>query len=226
MARASEDTSNYASSLFWKYGVPVLNGAVLPDQTAVQETAEVLERAKRSGDDYAADRARIIRGLILVRQPGQREAGLKLLNSFRGDSSRHDLSMWWLRFVDTNVAKEKTRVGDFGVAIALARDAVDFRFTSGDMTSRGPAVTVLVESLIGRGADSDIAEAAAAIERLAAVPVDPGFVLHELPLLRLCALLARARGDDAGYRSFANRYRAMANDLGFEGHMAIAEAMK
>ena len=226
MARASEDTSNYSSSLFWKYGVPVLNGAVLPDQTAVQETAEVLERAKRSGDDYAADRARIIRGLILVRQPGQRAAGLKLLNSFREDSSGHDLSMWWLRFVDTNVAKEKTRVGDFGVAIALARDAVDFRFTSGDMTSRGPAVTVLVESLIGRGADSDIAESAAAIERLAAVPVDPGFVLHELPLLRLRALLARARGDDTGYRSFANRYRAMANDLGFEGHMAIAEAMR
>jgi adenylate cyclase len=94
------------------------------------------------------------------------------------------------------------------------------------MTSRGPAVTVLVESLLGRGSDSDIAEDAAAIDRLAAVPVDPGFVLHELPLLRLRALLARARGDDAGYRSFANRYCAMANDVGFEGHMAIAEAMK
>ena len=134
--------------------------------------------------------------------------------------------MWWLRFVDTDVAKQKARVGDFGVAIALARDAVDFRFTSGDMTSRGPAVTVLVESLLGRRTDSDIAEAAAAIDRLAAVPVDPGFVLHELPLLRLRALLARARGDDAGYRSFANRYRTMANDIGFEGHMAIAEAMK
>ncbi len=225
MARAAEDTLNYASSLFWKYSVPVLNGAVLPDETAVQETAEVLERAKRSGDDYAADRARIIRGLILVRQPDQRAAGLTLLNSFRGDSSRHDLSTWWLRLVDTNVVKEKARVGDFGVAIALARDAVEFRFTSGDMTTRGPAVTALVESLLGRGTDSDIAEADAAIERLAAVPVDPGFVLHELPLLRLRALLARARGDDAGYRSFANRYRTMANDLGFEGHMAIAEAM-
>ena len=45
---------------------------------------------------------------------------------FRQDSSRNDLSKWWLRFVDTNVAKEKARVGDFGVATALARDAVDF----------------------------------------------------------------------------------------------------
>ena len=225
IARAAGDTSNYSSSLFWKYGFPVLNGAVLPDQTAVQETAELLERAKRFGDDYAADRARIIRGLLLVRQPGQREAGLKLLNSFREDSQRQDLSMWWLRLVDTELARENARIGDFDAAIALARDAVDFRFTSGDMASRGPAVTVLVESLLGRGTDSDIVEVEAAIDRLAAVPVDPGFVLHELPLLRLRALLARNHRDEQGYRDFADRYRTMANDLGFEGHMAIAEAM-
>jgi adenylate cyclase len=225
IARAAEDTTNYASTLFWKYGVPVLNGAVLPDQMAIQETAELLERAERFGDDYAADRARITRGLILVTQPGQRAAGLELLNAFRETCLGHDLSMWWRRFVDTDVAKEKARTGEFDTAIALARDAVDFRFSSGDMTTRGPAVTVLVESLLKRGADGDISEAAAAIERLAAVPIDPGFVLHELPLLRLRALLARAHGDEAGYQDFADRYRTMANDLGFEGHMAMAEAM-
>jgi adenylate cyclase len=50
-------------------------------------------------------------------------------------------------------------------------------------------------------------------------------VLHELPLLRLRALLAQARGDEASYRSYRDRYRERANDLGFEGHMAIAAAM-
>ena len=65
----------------------------------------------------------------------------------------------------------------------------------------------------------------AAIERLAAVPTDPGFVPHELPLLRLRALVAQARGDDAAYRDFRHRYRQMANDLGFEGHIAMAQAM-
>jgi len=225
LARAAEDATNYASALFWKYSAPVLNGAVLPDQMAIQETAELLERAERSGDDYAADRARITRGLMLVRQPGQRASGLELLNSFREACLGHDLSVWWRRFVDIDVAKEKARTGEFDTAIALARDAVDFRFTSGDMVTRGPAITVLVESLLQRGADGDLDEAAEAIERLAAVPVDPGFVLHELPLLRLRALLARAHRDEAGYRDFADRYRTMANDLGFEGHMAIAEAM-
>ena len=47
----------------------------------------------------------------------------------------------------------------------------------------------------------------------------------EITLLRLRALLARARGDDAGYRDLASRYRAMAESLGFEGHMAWAAAM-
>jgi adenylate cyclase len=79
--------------------------------------------------------------------------------------------------------------------------------------------------LLHRGTDGDLAEAGAAIDRLAAVQTDPGFVLHELPLLRLRALLARAHGNEAGYRDFADRYRTMANELGFEGHMVIAATM-
>ena len=60
---------------------------------------------------------------------------------------------------------------------------------------------------------------------MAAAPTDPGFVLHEITLLRLRALLARARGDEASYRDFRDRYRDMAKTLGFEGHIAWAEAM-
>jgi hypothetical protein len=44
-------------------------------------------------------------------------------------------------------------------------------------------------------------------------------------LLRLRALLAWARGDEEAYRDFRDRYRAMARTLGFEGHIAWAEAM-
>ena len=46
----------------------------------------------------------------------------------------------------------------------------------------------------------------------------------QIVLLRLRALLAGARGDFA-YRDLVRRYRAMAESLGFEGHMAWAEAM-
>ena len=39
------------------------------------------------------------------------------------------------------------------------------------------------------------------------------------------ALLARVHGDEARYRDYRDRYRAMARSLGFEGHMKWAEEM-
>ncbi len=82
----------------------------------------------------------------------------------------------------------------------------------------------LVETLLDRGAESDVVEAEAAIKRLASAPADEGLVIREIWLLRLRALLARAHGD-AAYANFRDRYRAMATSLGFEGHLAWAEAM-
>ena len=88
-----------------------------------------------------------------------------------------------------------------------------------------PATGVLVETLLERGANGDVAEAEAAIDRLAAAPADEGLVIRDIWLLRMRALLARAHGDDTGYRDYRDRYRAMATSLGFEGHMKWAEAM-
>ena len=49
-----------------------------------------------------------------------------------------------------------------------------------------------------------------------------GFTLHHL---RMRALIARAQGDESGYRDFADRYLATATSLGYHGHIAAAEAM-
>jgi hypothetical protein len=50
-------------------------------------------------------------------------------------------------------------------------------------------------------------------------------VIRDLVLLWARALIANARGDETTYRDYRDRYRAMANELGLEGHMAWAEAM-
>ncbi|MDT5049788.1 MAG: hypothetical protein QOG75_5686 [Mycobacterium sp.] len=106
------------------------------------------------------------------------------------------------------------------------RTAVDHLFREGQLLGWGlPATGVLVETLLDRGADGDLVEAEAAIERLAAAPADEGLVIRDIWLLRLRALLARARGDEAAYRDFRDRYRDMARTLGFEGHIDWAEAM-
>ena len=82
-----------------------------------------------------------------------------------------------------------------------------------------------METLLDRSADGDVVEAEAAIERLAAAPAEEGLVMRDIWLLRLRALMARAHGDDARYREYRDRYRDMAKTLGFEGHIAWAEAM-
>ena len=49
--------------------------------------------------------------------------------------------------------------------------------------------------------------------------------MREIWLLRLRALLARARGGEDAYRDLVSRYHTMAESLGFQGHIAWAEAM-
>ena len=183
--------------------------------------------AEHNGDDFALDSPRVSRGLVLINQGGsQRAAGFALLAEFRAANVRHGYAKNVVRRVDTEIAKEKARTGDVDGAIELARAVVDFTFDAGDALSLGEAVRVLVEALLQRGTDADIKEAQAAADRLAVEPTDPGFVLFELPLRRLRALLARAHGDDAGYAHFRDCYRDAATSIGFEPHMKWAEAME
>jgi hypothetical protein len=106
------------------------------------------------------------------------------------------------------------------------RTAADHLVHEGQLLAWGtPATGVVVETLLGRAAESDVGEAEAAIERFATASADEGLVIRDIWLLRLRALLARTRGDEAAYRDFRDRYRDMARTLGFEGHIAWAEAM-
>ena len=43
--------------------------------------------------------------------------------------------------------------------------------------------------------------------------------------MRMRGLLARARGDHAAPKDLVTRFRAMAESLGFEGHLDMPEAM-
>jgi adenylate cyclase len=210
----------------YKYRFTIHAGALLPDAAADRDTAEAMRMAEHSGDDFAVDGARVSRGLVLINQAGaQRAEGFALLAQYREAHLRHGYAEDVARTVDTETAKEKARTGDLDGAIELARAVVDFTFNAGDALSVGEASRVLVESLLQRGATADLTEAQRVIDRLAAEPTDPGFALFEVPLLRMQALLGRARGDVVTYAQFRDRYRDIAKMLGFEGHIALADAM-
>ena len=186
-----------ALTLLYKYGL-VPGGALLPDAVARRETAELLESAEQSGDNLTMAAARWVRGLVLVGAESlEREQGFELLAQAREAALAERFTMAAVPVIDMELAKEKARTGDLDDAIELARAVVDDEFETGEMTFRGPATTVLVESLLRRGTDADVQEANGAVERLASVPTDPGFVLHDIWLLRLRALLAQAQEDDA-----------------------------
>jgi class 3 adenylate cyclase len=227
MAR-SADPMSYSMVVTFVYfsGIPL--GVLAADDRAVGESQDALRIADRSGDDFAVAIAQMTLGLALVHGPAdaERDRGQKLLAEVSDVFLRQGYALGELPLVNVYLAHEWFRRGDRDEAVSLMRAAVDHLFREGQLLEWGvPATGVLVETLIDRGADADVAEAEAAITRLADAPADEGLVIREIWLLRLRALLARAQGDDAAYAHFRDRYRDMAKTLGFEGHIAWAEAM-
>ena len=218
------DPTSYVFALLWKYVASIPLGALPPDATAIRETAEALRIAESSSDDFVLGMGRLSRGLVLVSCEGpQREAGLDLFTQARDMAVAERFSLSALTIVDPEFAMEKARTGDLDGAIEMVRAVVHGAYESGDLIWRGRATNVLVELLVRRGSAGDLREAQAAIDRLAAVPTDPGFVLHELPLLHSRALLARAHGDEISWRNFTESHRAKAAAAGFEALVATAD---
>ena len=227
MAR-SADPMSYAFAVAWVYAVGISFGVLRPDDSAMREIDDALGIAERSGDDLAVSNAQATLGMALIHRhtDAERDRGHKLLAEAAEVFVRGGHNLAELPMINVYSARERARRGDRDDAIPLGRAAVDHLFREGHLLSWGvPATGVLVDTLLNRGAESDVAEAEAAIERLAAAPADEGLVLREIWLLRLRALLARAHGDDTAYRDYRDRYRDMAKTLGFEGHIAWAEAM-
>jgi class 3 adenylate cyclase len=227
MAR-SADPLTYAAAVALGYTPAIPFGAVRPDDSAVREIEAALKIAERSADDVALAIARTTLGLALVDRPtnAERDSGKKLLVEVSDECKRRGYLLCDLPLVEAYLAREMARRGDRDEAIPLMRATVDHLFREGLLLAWGiPATAVLVETLLDRGDENDVGEAEAAIGRLAGAPADEGLVIREIWLLRLQALLARAHCDDAAYAQFRDRYRDMAKTVGFEGHIAWAEAM-
>ncbi|MGE2817570.1 ATP-binding protein [Mycobacterium heidelbergense] len=228
MAR-SADPLTYAAVVALGYCSGIPNGVLVADDRAVREIEDALRIAQRSGNDMALALARMSLGLTLVhrRTGAERERGRTLLAEVSDVFARQAHNLGDRPLVDVYVARERARRGDLDGAIRLLRATVDHLFREGQLLGWGtPATGVLVETLLERGAEGDVGEAEASIERLAQAPADGGSALQDIWLLRLRALLAQAHCDAAAYAAFRDRYRDMAKTLGFEGHIAWAAATR
>ncbi len=227
MARGA-DPYSYATAVTYVYSVGIPYGVLKTDDPTMRELEDALRVAERSGDDLALSIARMTLGYALVHRPtaADRDRGQQLLTEVSDAFVRQRYAFAELPLVNVYVARERARGGDPDGAIPMMRANVEQRFLDGRLLAWGiPATGALVETLLDRGADGDVAEADAAIERLATAATDDGLAVRDIELLRLRALLAGARGDAAAYTDFRDQYRDMARTLGFEGQIAWAEAM-
>jgi class 3 adenylate cyclase/tetratricopeptide (TPR) repeat protein len=227
MARRADPFSQVGVTAY-VYFPGILNGVLKLDDSAMREIEDAVRVAERSGDDVALAFAWITLGAALVhrRTEAERDRGQSLLVDVAEVYKRRGQNLGQIPVINTWVAREMARRGDRDGAIPLMRAAVDDLLRDGRPQANGAAaIGVLVETLLDRATDADLAEAEATTDRLEAAPADEGRVVRGIWLLRLRTLLARARGDAAAYANLRDHYREMARTLGFEGHMAWAEAM-
>jgi hypothetical protein len=220
------DPMSHAVVNTYVYGYGISCGVLPADDAALGDVEEALEITERSSEDFALGFARWALGMALVHResPTERERGLAVLGQVRDMCLEGRFYQFSLAAVDVYTARERARCGDRDGAIPQMRAAIDDLFHADYHLYAILATGFLVETLLERCARGDVQEAEAAIGRLAARG-DEGLVVRDVWLLRLRALLARARGDEASCRDHRDRYRDMARTLGFEGHIAWAEAM-
>jgi class 3 adenylate cyclase len=224
MARATDPTT-LAIVIAFIYGLTICAGALLADDAALDLVEEALQIAERSADDFALGHARYALGLALMHRdsPAERDRGLEVLTELREMCLHGHWTLSEVPFIEAYIAGEQGRRGDLDGAITMLRAAVDALFDAGQFAWCILPTSMLVETLLARGGEDDLQEAHTAIERLAATPIHD-VVDREIYLLRLRALLAGARGDEAAQRNLSRQYGAMAIKLGRLGHMAMADS--
>jgi len=220
----SGDAATLALVTAWVY-LAVTNGVLRMDDTVMRTAEEVMRVTRGSSSDFAVIGAQLTLAIALLHSDGaaDRRRGLELMIHTR-DEDLPDGAPSLVPLARVWVAREQARSGDRDAAIPVIREAERELHRERRVGWAVGVTDILVETLLERGTEVEMAEAREAIDQLAELS-DEGSAIQEITLLRLRTLLARAEGDDVAHRDLAIRYRAMAHSLGFEGHIDWAEAM-
>ena len=227
MAQRSDHPRTLAAVTACAYGWAMPYGVLWADDSAVPAIEEAMQTAERASDDIALAVAEYGLGVALLSWDAEADhhGGLELMVQYRGMAQRRQAGLQMLpgRRVVGRPGKGQAR-----------RPRCRY---SGDAPNCGrstPGRTAWVWPLGQRHSGGDTAGAwrrgrpdrsPGGDRAVGNLPADDGSAVREITLLRLRALLTRARGDDVAYRDLVSRYREMAKSLGFEGHIAWAQAL-
>jgi class 3 adenylate cyclase len=225
MARRS-NPETVSGATCWTYGHAMLYGVLRADDSVVRASEDALQTAQTASNDRAVGLAAYTLAVALLNRDAaaDRRRGLKLMMQTR-DIWLRKRALFLIPVTDVWAARETSRSGDHDAAIGVMRQAVEELRQAENLFYGVWGTGVFVETLLERGTQGDLDEAQEAIDRLLVLWVDDGSAMREIMLLRLRALLSRARDEDIAYKDYRDRYRAMAESLGFEGHIDWADAM-
>jgi hypothetical protein len=225
IARETDQFSR-AAVIAYRYTPTISRGVLLAGDAALDDIEAALRTAERSSDDMALVVLRMALGIALIHHDSpDRQRGFDMLAELRATCVKEKFTLNAVPEFDIYAARGSAELGDADSAVAQLRAVTDDMFGTRNLGNIDVAATALVETLLARGGTDDLAEAEAVIDRLEAIPSHIIPAMREITMLRLRALLARAHRDDTAYRDYRDRYREMAAELGFEGHIAWAAAM-
>ncbi|ORB65291.1 ATP-binding protein [Mycolicibacterium tusciae] len=224
MAQRS-NPETHSEAIAWTYGFAVQYGVLRADDPVVRAGEDAVQRALGASNYRALGLAAyaLAVGLLNRDDAADRRRGLEWMMRARELWSRKHVK-FLLPVTDIWAARETATHGDHDTAIQEMRQAVD-DMREGYLFYRVWGTGVLVETLLERGDDGDRAEALELVDWVSNLAADGGSVMLDLILLRLRALMARSDGDEPAYRELVGRYGAMAESLGFDGHVAWAEEL-
>ncbi|HEX3286797.1 MAG TPA: adenylate/guanylate cyclase domain-containing protein [Mycobacterium sp.] len=227
MAR-NTDPATHAVVVGSKYAFTIASGVFQTNASAMREIEEALINAEGLSDETMLAVVRCtLGGLLLTRDaPADRHRGLEMVEQVRDRWMHEQSRLYLVPMAQVFAAHGRAMRGERESAIPTLRRAVTDMLEAQQFTYGLIATAVLVEVLLDRGTEDDVVEADSAVDRAARLLADEGLVLRDIVLLRLRTLILLARGDDVAYRASAMRYLTMAKSLGFEGHIATAEAMQ
>ena len=223
MARSADPTS-LAVATAYKY-VGIGRRVLAFDDAALQEITEVYQLAERCSEDLPLVLLRMTLGVALTHgDAAAQKRGLTMLAELCDTCVREQYGMNIVPALEVVLAYHAAD-DDLDGAIERIRTVSDGLFSSGNFFNCEGSTQSLVELLLRRGAKEDVVEAEVATAKLAGTLPEYEWVTRDLVVMRLRALLARARDDESTYSELKHRYRSIADELGFEGHMAMAAEM-
>ena len=221
----NSDPATRSLLIAWSYGMGICCGVLRADDQTLREIEETVRIAAATSNDFGLGMAEYTLGVVLL----HRDVAADRLRGLEFMAPAQD--MWreraphLIQVTQLAGGREQVRRGDRDAPIPVMRKAINDLNEAGRRTFTLWATGVFVETLVERGTADDLDEAQETIDGLATAEAGRATAMRDITLLRLRTLLARARHDDVAFPDSARRYLALAKALGFEGHIAWAEAM-